>query len=115
MIKWGINAVACPVCDVAKMLNSLQKCEHCNDIICEGCGYCNCSYKSSREEKRQEKYRLEVIQNHKLFLADLNIAYSGISKPNQIKTDRTTHCYNCNQSLDNKVHLECLNCRFLNL
>ena len=112
-IVFGVNAVYCRICGDTKIKNKLQKCTHCGDTICGKCGYCECSYKSFREEKRLEKYRLEVIQNHKVFIQKLNIAYSGFTEPNQIKKNRITVCYNCKQSLDNKVHFECSNCSWI--
>ena len=75
-IVFGANAVSCAICDGTKIKNKLKKCEHCGDTICTKCGFCACSYKKFDEEKKLEKYKLEVIQNHKVSLQKLNIAYS---------------------------------------
>ncbi|MFH1870998.1 MAG: hypothetical protein ABIG36_10300 [Pseudomonadota bacterium] len=59
-------------------------------------------------EKRRHTTNL-----HKYFLLTRGIPYQGTAAAREEKLPRVTHCYKCQQPLDNMIDLECMACKWI--
>ena len=62
-------------------------------------------------EELRASYQSMVEENHKRFLWEDGIPFSGVKKNG--KKSRTTHCYVCKSNIDNELFMECLGCGWI--
>ncbi|KKR69854.1 MAG: hypothetical protein UU13_C0020G0005 [Candidatus Nomurabacteria bacterium GW2011_GWB1_40_7] len=76
----------------------------------------NFLFRQGRELKDlilDEEQRIEAKQRHEKFLASFGMRYEGVSSVSVPRKHRSTYCYNCKESLDNSIDIECNKCGWI--
>lgn len=60
-----------------------------------------------------EEQIIETKQRHEKFLASLGMRYEEVSPISLPRKHRITHCYECKESLDNSIDIECNKCEWI--